>query len=483
MRVLFSVHPELRRRSRAASETLRTKRWRADAARWYADEPRLRERNIELAGVDPSGLADAALADHIDVVHAAFADGFRSHGRLSPVYGIPVGRWLRRAVEWTGVEPARALDVLKGDSPASIAAVASIDRIAGAIRATPGAADLVAMPDAPDERLRRLDQVSPSVGAAIAAYLAEDGYRLATGFDLVDATARELPGLLLDSIAARLEGGPVRTAQGETPDSAPDLRSAVPSGHLAEFDELLADARAAFGTRDSNVWVATQWPQGILRHVLLEAARRLLDRGAILERDDVFDSVPGEVAGLLRGAAVPPAHELRRRARERIAWAGETPPPTFGPAGTAPPASAMPAAVGEITASMMFLFAIDQASTPSTNGRSSSGVDHDVVTVRGMGVSAGHYRGRARVVTNPADFAKIQSGDVLVARTTSPAYNILLPLLGAVVTDRGGLLSHAALVAREFGIPAVVGTTNATSAIADGATVTVDADHGLVTVQ
>ena len=142
----------------------------------------------------------------------------------------------------------------------------------------------------------------------------------------------------------------------------------------------------------------------------------------------------------------------------------------------------MPAAVAEITAAMMFPLMIDRLSAGSTNGQPPGEADQPGVTVRGMGVSAGRYTGRARVVSGPADFAKIQSGDVLVARTTSPAYNILLPLIGAVVTDRGGLLSHAALVAREFGIPAVVGTTDATSKIADGATVTVDADQGRVLV-
>ena len=79
-----------------------------------------------------------------------------------------------------------------------------------------------------------------------------------------------------------------------------------------------------------------------------------------------------------------------------------------------------------------------------------------------------------------ADFEKIEAGDVLVTHTTSPAYNVLLPLLGAVVTDRGGVLCHAAIVAREFGIPAVVGTGDATSRIADGARIVVDGERGTV---
>jgi pyruvate,water dikinase len=73
-------------------------------------------------------------------------------------------------------------------------------------------------------------------------------------------------------------------------------------------------------------------------------------------------------------------------------------------------------------------------------------------------------------------------GDVLVTESTTEAFNILLPLLGGIVTDSGGLLSHSAIVAREYGIPGVVGTRNGTQRIADGARVRVDGDKGEVTV-
>ena len=100
----------------------------------------------------------------------------------------------------------------------------------------------------------------------------------------------------------------------------------------------------------------------------------------------------------------------------------------------------------------------------------------------GVGASPGVYVGRARVISGPGDFERLEPGDVLVAAFTTPAYNVVLPLLGAVVTDRGGMLSHPAIVAREFGIPAVVGTGSATATIADGARVRVDGTLGTVTV-
>lgn len=102
--------------------------------------------------------------------------------------------------------------------------------------------------------------------------------------------------------------------------------------------------------------------------------------------------------------------------------------------------------------------------------------------LHGLAVNNGTYEGTARVVDDAADFARIQQGDVLVARMTSPYFNVVLPLLGAIVTDRGGQLCHAAIVAREYGIPGIVGTRAATRLIPDGARVRVDGRTGEVTL-
>ena len=95
-------------------------------------------------------------------------------------------------------------------------------------------------------------------------------------------------------------------------------------------------------------------------------------------------------------------------------------------------------------------------------------------------MNSGVYEGTARLVDSPADFGRVRPGDVLVTRMTSPYFTVVLPLLGAIVTDRGGQLCHAAIVAREYGIPGIVGTREATSTIPDGAQVRVDGATGEV---
>jgi pyruvate,water dikinase len=100
--------------------------------------------------------------------------------------------------------------------------------------------------------------------------------------------------------------------------------------------------------------------------------------------------------------------------------------------------------------------------------------------LRGLAVNTGVYEGPARLVGDGTDFDRVRQGDVLVTRMTSPYFTVVLPLLGAIVTDRGGQLSHAAIVAREYGIPGVVGTREATRLIPDGARVRVDGTTGEV---
>jgi pyruvate,water dikinase len=100
----------------------------------------------------------------------------------------------------------------------------------------------------------------------------------------------------------------------------------------------------------------------------------------------------------------------------------------------------------------------------------------------GAGASAGTAEGVARIVAGPDDFSRVQAGDVLVATTTTPAWTPLFPALAALVTETGGILSHAAVVAREYRLPAVVGATGATAAIPDGRRVRVDGSRGVVTL-
>lgn len=99
---------------------------------------------------------------------------------------------------------------------------------------------------------------------------------------------------------------------------------------------------------------------------------------------------------------------------------------------------------------------------------------------KGYAASAGVYTGKIKVVHGQEDFAKLMKGDILVCKTMTPPWTVLFSLAGALITDAGGILSHASIVAREYKLPAVVGTKVATSILKDGDQVTVDGTNGIV---
>ena len=102
--------------------------------------------------------------------------------------------------------------------------------------------------------------------------------------------------------------------------------------------------------------------------------------------------------------------------------------------------------------------------------------------LKGIAASPGYITGRVRVIYGADEFAQMRQGDILVARITTPAWTPLFALAAGVVTDVGGPLSHSSIVAREYRIPAVLGTGVATERLHTGQNVTVDGDAGTVTL-
>jgi pyruvate,water dikinase len=174
------------------------------------------------------------------------------------------------------------------------------------------------------------------------------------------------------------------------------------------------------------------------------------------------------VAVLRSAEAGPPADEIRRRRDERAMWRTLSAPARLGPEETPPPFHLFPPNLARITDMVLTVVASMEASD-----------DH--APLSGTGVGTGTYRGTARVVHDVNEaLGALEPGDVLVARYTAPTYNAVIAIAGALVVEEGGLLCHAAVIARELGIPAVVGARDAMERIPDGATVEVDTARGTV---
>jgi len=226
--------------------------------------------------------------------------------------------------------------------------------------------------------------------------------------------------------------------------------------------------------RDERGVYSDIWASGIMRRAVLSAGRRLHARGRIKDPEHFVDATFGEMTALIVGDEGPGADELAARYQWRTTHTAKQAPMHLGP-----PAAPMPDPAGLPPAEARMMRAagitMDAMFAPSQEA-------HEGKLLRGLGASGGVYEGPARRVASPDEFDRITEGDVLVTECTTEAFNILLPLLGAIVTDSGGLLSHPAIVSREYGIPGVVGTRDGTQHIADGARVRVNGDTGEVTV-
>ncbi|HET9422722.1 MAG TPA: PEP-utilizing enzyme, partial [Nocardioides sp.] len=274
-----------------------------------------------------------------------------------------------------------------------------------------------------------------------------------------------------EALLAAADGTHARSTDGADLDA---VRSKVPADHLAEYDERLAEARLLNRLRDERGVYSDGWATGLARRALLEVGRRLHERGLLLDPEHAVDLQVDELTSLLQGRGGPSPSE----AAEHHEWrttktVADAPPFLNAMPAPPPPAGILPAAARRgahaVDALMVNLFGeSDEANTETV--------------LHGLSVNEGSYEGTARLVRDAADFGRIRQGDVLVTRNTSPYFNVVLPLLGAIVTDRGGQLSHAAIVAREYGIPGVVGTREATTLVPDGARVRVDGTTGEVHV-
>jgi rifampicin phosphotransferase len=474
--LLCRLHPKVRARLKTAATVMDEKPWREHIKHWDTVlKPQSTANHLRLQSVDVDALSDADLASYLgDCLENAKAMAFQHH-----IYtvdcGIVIGDFMACAQEWTGLSPSEISQVLKGSTPISSGVT---DEYSAALRAIANDAATRRILDGsapPSEKLRQLTALPSPTGPAIKAYLDLVSYRVVGGYDISCPTAIENPELLLGALKQAHSPEAQARVDEEVKRHTAKVRGAVPEANRARFDEVLAEARLLNRLRDERSYWSDLWSSGIARRAWLEAGRRLAARGRIADAEHAIDARCAELQAMLTGTAESPsAAELTERHRYRTTVRRESAPPYLnGTPSPPPPVEWFPKKTQRTVRAMNTL--LSHLFTPSD--KESAGK-----TVRGISVSAGRYEGTARVIERMEDLGRLQKGEVLVTRSTSTAFNYVLPLVGAIVTDRGGLMSHAAIVAREYGLPGVVGCRVACSTIPDGSRVRVDGEKGEVTI-
>lgn len=464
---------EIPARFQRAEATFEQKLWREQLRDWDENrKPASIAAHRAIQAIDPDTLSDADLAAYLVRCRDHHAAMMAQHMRFTAGAMIPTGDFLAHVGDWTGIAPAELLGVMRGASAVSGGGSDQLEQLKAAFAGDRVAMELLASDQEPGALLKALSSLPGAAGAAMTAYLEFVGNRPLDGFDIAEPAALELPDSLVRAIRIALEPREQQDASGEA--AITGIRARVPGAHKAEFDELLAEARLTYRLRDERGVYSDIWASGLMRRAALAAGRRAVSHGRLRSADQMIDAGLDEMCALVTGAGGPTADELAQRAAYRAAHTAREVPPFLGPPDPPPPdLSALPPAVGRLMRATMIAMG---------EVFGSSQAEHEEDVLHGLAASKGIYEGPARRASGPAEFGRIVQGDVLVTEATTEAFNILLPLLGAIVTDHGGLLSHSAIVAREYGIPGVVGTREATQRIADGTRVRVNGDTGEVTV-
>jgi nucleoside-diphosphate-sugar epimerase/phosphohistidine swiveling domain-containing protein len=317
-----------------------------------------------------------------------------------------------------------------GPNLVSARSVEALQRLVAAAWRDPTVTRLLAEPG---ERLDKLAADAPEFHAAVLAELALIGHRGPAEAEMLSTSYADDPELLVRMVAKALNTAP------PPPPRHPRIPlRAKPVASLAARQLRDREAR-----RDKMV--RANW---VLRGLLREYGRRLADAGVVDTAHDVFYLLVDELNEIERLPADVAKLVARRRAEQRR-LAGVVPPTVFSGSWEPSAISSTALAAGE--------------------------------TLRGVGVCGGRVRGRVRIV-RPETIDDLQPGEILVAEVTDVGYTAAFCYAAAVVTELGGPMSHAAVVAREFGFPCVVDVQAATHRLPSGALIEVDGSTGEIRV-
>ena len=409
-----------------------------------------------------------AIDDLAKALPGYFAEAARAFAyTMQPLMSVvaPMGELLAFCGERFGSDgPRIGMTLLQGFENDSAARGLALEELASLAQASP---QLLGAVGEGDVQSAQAADGGEAFAAALDAYLEVYGHGSQTWWELHEPTWGEEPSLalrLLSSYAADPQRGPAASherAVAERDAAFAKCEADLPGDEDRErFRTLLAAASDYVSVVEGRA----HWQQncvGALRPVCLALGQKLAARGSLAAATDIFHLKLEELAALTADRSAPAPAVVAKRTTELANWSTLDAPLFLGPPPEAPPPGLNPMA-------LMFGGPAERTDDPKL--------------LKGVGASRGTVEARARVILSLDDAARLQPGEVLVCPFTAPSWMPLFATAGAIVTNQGGVLSHAAIEAREYGLPCVVGTEFGTQRIPDGALVTIDGVAGTVRI-
>ncbi|MFE5564694.1 PEP/pyruvate-binding domain-containing protein [Amycolatopsis japonica] len=454
----------------------------------FQDEPQRRidlwhgEWRDELTGalrrlrdeVDPAALSDEDLLTHLLAIRAVEDKAMEVHFKLGGVGVLAVGKLGVLCAEQLGWSATRTLDLLNGLPGMTTEPAHRLEELASQARASTAVMEWL---EREDVTVSEICAADAWFGVAFDAYLRDFGLRT-VGIDIGSPAMAERPALLLALLRGQLDRGfdPSRQAAAlaeERSAAEQEARSKVADSDA--FDSVLRLAQAVYPLRDDSNYLV-QVAGGLFRRGILDVGDRLARRGRISQAEGVLMLVFDEVIDALRRDV--DLREVEAIRTGEFLWAQQNPGPTeYGEETKRTPPTELiaklPPPAREVVSAGLWSMR-EVAGIRAETAADESAVAH------GLAASRGTYTGPVRVIMNEADFGKLRTGDVVVCPETTAEWSVLFPCVGALITDTGGLLSHPAIIAREYRVPAVLATGDGTRRLRDGDMVTVDGDNGTV---
>ena len=290
-----------------------------------------------------------------------------------------------------------------------------------------------------------------------------------------------LPGYIANAKAGERIERPIEKLMAERKQLIEDYRELLNNDEeRAAYDQMIALAHRVFPYVEGHKFYCEHWYTNLFFNKIREFGALLAEHGFFEDAEDVFQLTHYEIEAAIidlmtawssgsppRGPARWPAIVEERKAAIKE-WAEHETPPALGP---------VPEVIDD--PAIVLLWGITRE---RLDGWLAAGGQADSSEIRGFAASSGVAEGVARVVKSVEEIDRLRYGDILVCRVTNPTWAPIFQKIAAAVSDIGGSMSHAAIVAREYGLPAVVGTGTATQKIKDGQRIRVDGGRGVVTI-
>ena len=481
--LLVRLVPDIRQRIKGLVNVIRSDKLWHDTERWYTEwKPNTINRINQFRIIELPSLSDARLEQHLEQVLAFIGENLRIHALITAADFL-IAEFVLTCQELLGWDEVKSLELLSGLSTRTTEPTHRLNELANMARNHPAVRNLLNHID--HETKDRLAVVDDEFADAFNRYLQEYGYRTLR-FDLNEKTLEEKPELVLslirNQIARNYDFKAVAAALAQK--RASNLEEAMQTlsnrspVDNKKFRHALTRAERAYPIREEHEFYLNNVPLALFRYALLEIGSRLTNIGMLERKSDIFFLELDEARVAFREGIDQRATVIRRKGE--LAWVRVHPgPASYGK--TPPPPPSMEAFPPEVKHMMrVFSWMINSLGLTQSNPQTQMATTE---ALQGLAASHGQYTGPVRIIMNEAEFSKLKPGDVLVCPTTQPPWSVLFPIVGALVTDSGGILSHPAIIAREYGVPAVLATGNATSILRDDQIVTVDGNSGHIMIE